>query len=316
MKATTTPASPPSVPVHFLQVKTGDISSEDSEIIVETPVSLTVNGEVWLTFMCTPIDLEALALGFLFNEGHLTSIDEVASVHVCANGDNIDVWLNHAVEKPTNWRRTSGCTGGQTSVIKEHQRTDPEFVPAPISEANTRLSPDSVPVLSDSITTINVDSQIHLTPHQVSWLIDALFESQTLYRLSGGVHTSALSDGKRILVTCEDIGRHNTLDKIAGRCFLDGIDPNHGILLTTGRISSEMLQKAHQMGVDIVISRTSPSSLSIQMAIEGGITLIGYARRNKFNIYTYPTRILSGAKSESISKLYKGVATRAANETA
>jgi len=98
------------------------------------------------------------------------------------------------------------------------------------------------------------------------------------------------SDGKQIVLVAEDIGRHNTLDKLAGMCLLQNSWPEPRILITTGRISSEMLQKAARMGAPILISRTSPSSLSIEMAERYGITLIGYARRQRFNVYTHPQR--------------------------
>src|ERR1041385_5095149 len=88
----------------------------DAETIVESPVSLTVNGQVWLTSMCTPLHLEALAVGFLFNEGVIASMDEVEDVRVCEHGDNVDIWLSRSVEQPQSWRRTSGCTGGVTAV--------------------------------------------------------------------------------------------------------------------------------------------------------------------------------------------------------
>ena len=125
----------------------------------------------------------------------------------------------------------------------------------------------------------------------VGTLVHMLFESQELYRETGGVHTSALSDGERILLAAEDIGRHNTLDKIAGLCLMKSIWPQRRILITTGRISSEMLQKAARLGAAILISRTSPSSLSIEMADRYGITLVGYARRQQFNVYSNPQRL-------------------------
>lgn len=132
-----------------------------------------------------------------------------------------------------------------------------------------------------------------LSAENVGQLIESLSGAQALYKKSGGVHTSALSDGDKILLAAEDIGRHNTLDKLAGYCLLEGINPEKSILLTTGRISSEMMQKAARMGVSLVISRTSPSSLSVQMADNWGITLIGYARRDRFTVYTHAERILS-----------------------
>ena len=102
-----------------------------------------------------------------------------------------------------------------------------------------------------------------------------------------------LSDGKNWLVPAQDIGRHNTLDKIAGYCLLNDLHPEQRVLITTGRISSEMLQKARRLEAAILISRTSPSALSIQLAQTAGITLIGYARRNRFNVYTHAERISS-----------------------
>lgn len=252
---------PANQPIQYHQVSPGQWETIDAEVIVETPVSLTVNGDVWLTFMCTPIDLEAMAIGFLFNEGLIKSAEEVADVRLCASGDNVDVWLHHSVDKPVKWRRTSGCTGGMTSVDHE----------AP-----------SQPIANGGV----------LGADQVGKLINQLFESQQLYRASGGVHTSALCDGQNILVVAEDIGRHNTLDKIAGHCLMEKIDSSKRIILTTGRISSEMLQKSARLKASIVISRTSPSSLSIELAQKWGITLIGYARRNRFNIYAHPERIV------------------------
>lgn len=251
--------------ITYIQVEPHRWVKQDSEIIVETPVSLTVNGEIWLTFMCTPVDLEALAVGFLYNEGIIESAHEIADVRVCASGDNVDVWTNLPVEKPDSWRKTSGCTGGITSVNSDN--------------ADQTVYPDLTP------------NGYGLTPEQVGGLISQLFASQDLYQKSGGVHTSALSDGQNFHIVAEDIGRHNTLDKIAGKCLMQNIFLDHRVLLTTGRISSEMLQKARRIGASILISRTSPSSLSIQLARKFGITLIGYARRDHFKIYSHPERI-------------------------
>ncbi len=252
---------PANMPIQYHQVTPNRWEAIQAEVIVETPVSLTVNGEVWLTFMCTPVDLEAMAVGFLYNEGLISSKEEIVQARLCASGDNVDIWLNHSLEKPAQWRRTSGCTGGVTAVE--------ETLRAPVILNGAALSPG-----------------------QIGRLIHQLFEAQLLYRASGGVHTSALSDGERLAVVAEDIGRHNTLDKIAGRCLMEDVHLPHRVLLTTGRISSEMLQKAARMNAAIVISRTSPSSLSIELAEAYGITLIGYARRDRFNVYTHPARIV------------------------
>jgi FdhD protein len=251
--------------IQFVQFEAGHWQEMDGNVIVEMPVSLTINGELWLTMMCTPIDLEALAVGFLFNEGLLESRDEIVDVRVCPTGDNVDVWLNHSVEKPAQWRRTSGCTGGMTSVESSANQTATQ------------------PIISNGVA---------LTPEQISGLVARLFEAQNIYRQTGGVHTSALCDGDQLIAIAEDIGRHNTLDKLAGLCLLNNTHCERHIVVTTGRISSEMMQKSRRLGASIVISRTSPSSLSIQLANQWGITLIGYTRRNRFNIYAHPGRVI------------------------
>lgn len=254
------------LPIKIVQVENGRSISKDAEVIAETPVSLTVNGVVWLTFMCTPVDLEALAIGFLYNEGVIKSLNEVVQVRLCAAGDNVDIWLNHSADKPEKWRRTSGCTGGFTSV-------DAEATPVP--EALSGTTNGAV-----------------LTSGQIAQLVDTLFEAQELYKRSGGVHTSILTDGKELHIVGEDIGRHNTLDKLAGKYLINECSITHRIIVTTGRISSEMIQKSARIGASIVISRTSPSSMSIRLAERWGITLIGYARRNRFTIYAHPERIM------------------------
>ncbi|MCJ7432953.1 MAG: formate dehydrogenase accessory sulfurtransferase FdhD, partial [Anaerolineales bacterium] len=148
----------------FLRFRAGQWETLGRGVIVETPVSLTVNGQVWITLMCTPTDLEALAVGFLFNEGIVKNREEVDLVQICPHGDNIDVWLNHPVEQPKQWRRTSGCTGGATAVILDglHPELRNGFV---------------------------------LEPRTINRLVEMLINAQELYREVGGVHTSVLSDG-------------------------------------------------------------------------------------------------------------------------
>jgi FdhD protein len=257
--------------LEFLLWKHDKCEQIDSGVIVEGPVSLTVNGEVWMSFMCTPVDLEALAIGFLYNERIIQSMQEVASVRVCTTGDNVDVWLHRSVENPKTWRRTSGCTGGVTA-------TDP-------SETGSDRQDNGSSVLNG----------FRLPAQSVKRLALDLLDSQQLYKDVGGVHTSVLSDGDNVILSAEDIGRHNTLDKIAGLYLLKELRLQNPILITTGRISSEMMQKATRIGATVVISRTSPSSLSIELAQRWGVTLIGYARRDRFNIYTWPERIETGS---------------------
>lgn len=250
--------------VHYVQVTAGKSSYIESEIAIEKAVNLSVNGQSWITFMCTPIYLDELAIGFLFNEGIIEDINDIASIRCCPSKDNIDIWLNHWVDLPKEWRRTSGCSGGLTSVVNTAEDENPSF---------------------------SVNNGITYTPAQLHNLGAQLLESQEIYSLSGGVHASALSDGYNLSLIAEDIGRHNTIDKIAGMMIKNHISYPNRILLSTGRISSEMLQKSFRMNVKVIISRTSPTSLSIELAEIWGLTLIGYARRNSFRVYTHPERI-------------------------
>jgi len=262
----------PQESIHYDRYEFKKWEAVDAATIVETPVALTVNGEVWLTFMCTPVNLEALAVGFLYNEGVITALQDVEDVRVCEHGDNVDVWLNRSVQQPTSWRRTSGCTGGVTAV---------DLLARP--DVSLKGSGPRVP------------------PEKVIDLVEQLIGAQSLYRETGGVHTSALCDTESVLVLAEDIGRHNTLDKIAGLCLMQNFWPETRVLITTGRISSEMLQKAARLEASILISRTSPSSLSIEMAKLYGITLVGYARRHRFNVYTNPFRLSVSTDSSDLS---------------
>ncbi len=229
----------------------------------EAVITLSVNGQALVRLMCTPTNLKDLALGFLFNEGLIKSLDDVAVIELCSGGEGVDIWLTYDIEAPLVRSITSGCSGGTTfedirSV--EHK----------------------------------VKSDLVVTPGQVTALMEQLSDEAALYRRAGGVHTGALvalGEGASIC-TAEDVGRHNTLDKIAGRCLREGRSMEDSVLLTSGRISSEMVSKVAHMGIAVVVSRTSPTTLSIDLAREWGITLIGYTRRRSFRVYTGQRRIV------------------------
>jgi FdhD protein len=118
-----------------------------------------------------------------------------------------------------------------------------------------------------------------------------LNRSARLYRQVRGVHTSILGSADGLLLTAEDIGRHNTVDKLAGKALQAGISTRDHLIVTSGRISSEMLGKARQMGVPVVASRTAPTSISVRLAELWNICLIGYVRQDGMRIYTHPYRL-------------------------
>jgi FdhD protein len=249
-----------SLSTRYLKYNHGRWEPAENGVITEASVDISVNGTFWVSLMCTPTQLEELAVGFLFNEGIISAIEEVEIIRPCDDQCNIDIWLSRGVEEPKQWRRTSGCSGG-------------------VTRADESLLPDPIPVRE------TVD------PQQIAAMMDQLLDSQDLYREVRGVHCSILTDGREPLGIAEDIGRHNTLDKLAGHMLMQRLPRENWIILTTGRISSEMLQKSARLGAYMVISRTSPSSLSVQLARQLGITLVGYARRRQFNVYACPERL-------------------------
>lgn len=235
-------------------IKSTHIPPEESSVV------LTVNGEAWLSFGCSPFLLEELAIGFLYNEHIIESISEVEIARVCENNKNIDVWLNHEAKKPEKWENTSGCAGGKTSNIEKKE--------------------------------IIIKSDLTVEPQLILDLFALLISKQEVYKETRGIHCSLLSDGNHYHLIAEDIGRHNTIDKLAGLFLLDKKHEwTRKIILTTGRVSSEMIQKSARLGIPIVVSRTSPTKTSVEFAKDHNITLIGYTRRNEFTVYANPERI-------------------------
>ena len=230
-------------------------------VITESLLSLFVNGQELATMMCSPLDQEALALGFLFNEGVIESMDEVRLMKANVTHTSIDVFLNRAeFNPPRRLILTSGCGGGISfqDLTVNHPPLNSDFTTTPdILQARMR----------------DLQGEAHL------------------YNAVRGVHTAVLADTEQVLVSAEDVGRHNTIDKIAGKALQQNINTRDKIILTSGRISSEMLNKARRMAVPLVASRTAPTSISVELAQVWGICIVGYVRRGSLRVYTHPERL-------------------------
>ena len=235
---------------------------QDGEVIEEAMISLYVNGTELSSIMATPKEQDLLALGFLYNEGLLETLAEIEILHISQAGCCVDVWLNRHFEKPRRVIITSGCGGGVTF-------TDPAVGIEPL------------------------ESDIRTTPNQLRDAFRQLQPPNSLYARSRGVHAAGLLDTQsgQMLAIVEDVGRHNTIDKLAGACLKQNIDPRGRAILSTGRISSEMMRKAAHMGCPLVASRTSPTSMSVEMAHAWNITLIGYVRQGSLRAYSCPERL-------------------------
>ncbi len=226
------------VPTQWHEYRKDKWSEHDGEVIEEALISIYVNGIELATIMATPQEQDLLALGFLKNEGLIANLGEIEILHISEAGCCVDVWLNRPFEKPERTIITSGCGGGVTF-------TDPEVGLEPLHSAVT------------------------LEPELLQQAFRKLQPPNSLYARSRGVHAAGLLDPQteELVAIVEDVGRHNTIDKLTGCCLKHDIETRDRVLLVTGRISSEMMRKTAVMGCPIVASRTSPTSLSVEMAL-------------------------------------------------
>jgi FdhD protein len=239
----------------YLRVRGDHAEEVAGDVVREQPLTIRVNGDRFLTILCTPVKLEALVVGYLWMERVIQSREEIVRLEVALVDGVADVELTHPATLPTERILTSGCGGGITFRI-DHR---------------------SFPRL---------DSPVRVRPEQLGARMKDLFAAAVLYQRSRGIHGAALSDGDRLLIVAEDVGRHNAVDKVKGEALLTSVPTEDRMLLTTGRISSEMLLKAARMGVPLVASRTSPTEMAVGLAEQLNITVCGYVRADTLNLYS------------------------------
>lgn len=257
-------ATEPETAEHFGQVRLscwryseGQWSRTEPFTSVEFPLQIVVNGSELVTILCTPLKLNVLVAGFLYNEGIINSLKDIAMMRVCEEDYVADVRLvSKDYVLPTRRMLTSGCGGGASFI---EQR-----------DSLARLEP-----------------QLKVGPEDILALMKQVYQKAEMHQRGGGVHASALCDEKNVIVLCEDIGRHNTLDKIKGECLFMDIPTRDRILVTTGRISSEMLLKAGRMEVPVIVSRSAPLTRAVSLAEKLGIAVVGYVRANHLEVYSH-----------------------------
>lgn len=231
---------------------------EDRPVVQESAWTLIVDGCRAFRFLCTPEKLDHLALGFLANEGLIVGPEDVTLLEIHSNDNTIRAQLTG---EPRPFRNP------QSAVRNVLDDLAGDFAP-----------PNSHPFV---------------TPPLVFGLMDAVLENAGKYRETRGLHCSALAAHDGLLALAEDVGRHNTLDKIRGECLARGIPSRNRILLTTARLSFEMLRKAVRLGTPVVISRSSPTDLSVRLARRWGMTIIGYVSGNQMSVYAGRERVAS-----------------------
>lgn len=250
----------------ILKVSGTEVRGELDEVASEIPVRLVLNDKPLVTLLCTPTELEELAVGFLLSEGFLRDRASIRRLYVDGSGPAVIMEID---DMPDDWEMmfekktiSSGCGKG-------------------ITFTNYRRDLDRKITVEDGLISIE----------DIKKLLRVFRNISTLYLDTGGVHSAALSDGKDILFFSEDVGRHNAVDKLIGKAFLQGVSIENKILLTSGRVTSEITTKAGRNRFPILISRAAPSCMAVNYAENMGITLIGFARGDRMNIYTWPNRI-------------------------
>ncbi len=238
----------------YFQVKSGRLDEVKGDVVREQPLTVYVNGERFLTLLCSPFQLEPLVLGYLWMEKVIAGLDDVTEIQISEIDGRADVTLRRPVALPTERILTSGCGGGITF------RIDPRLFP-------------------------RVASGLRVSPSDLSGRMRDLLREAVHYHASRGIHGAALADRDRVLLVAEDVGRHNAVDKLMGLALQRGMATTDRILLSTGRVSSEMLLKAARMSVPIVASRTSPTEMAVALAEQLGVTIIGYLRGDSLNLY-------------------------------
>lgn len=247
-------------------IKTTGFQAETTEDVVvrETSITLYYNQVEIATLLCSPSDIEELALGFFLTEGFIESRDDLYTLRYVQ--DSNIIWAEgRTLSDPTGHRFLSACCGKSRASFAF--ANDARLAKPQASQA--RLSLEEAYTYADYL-------QTHLP----------------LFQATGGIHSGGIAYQGEILFTSYDIGRHNVFDKLFGKAFRAGIDLSDHIIFFSGRVSSEILLKVAKMNIPVLIARSAPTDLALTLARNLNITVAGFARNNRLNIYTCPERLL------------------------
>jgi FdhD protein len=257
------------------RIKDGSRCNIEDSVVAETPLTVMLNGDELATIVCSPYAHEELVVGFLAGEGLVRGADDIKDFFYREKQEV--VWVETSLPSSQEQgnilkRNFASCCGKGRPTF--YFRND---------------SGQIVPVRSCKV----------FSPEMVLDLSRQLEEGSDTFRLTGGVHSAALGGDQGIVARYEDIGRHNALDRILGHVILKNILTDDKAVVLSGRISSEMLIKAARIGVPLVISRSAPTGLAIDLAEDLGITVAGFARGDRMNLYSHPERIINEANADS-----------------
>ncbi|TGC11329.1 formate dehydrogenase accessory sulfurtransferase FdhD [Methanolobus halotolerans] len=245
-------------------------STDLHPVIEEIPLAVSVNGRHVLTAMTSPVMFREFIIGFLYTERIIRSIEEIESIRF--EGNSVSVLTTEPFKILTSQKTVlSGC-GGSMSFL------DIEKLP-------------------------EIDSNLSLSTENIRTTVKEALESE-LHVKTGGIHVVGLYDTKGRIAVVEDIGRHNALDRVIGYALEQKIDLSGTYVICSGRISSEMVRKCLVANIPVIVSRGATTTLAISIARARGLTIIGFVRGKKMNIYSGGKRV-SDIPSRDISYLEK-----------
>ncbi|MDD4802992.1 MAG: formate dehydrogenase accessory sulfurtransferase FdhD [Syntrophomonas sp.] len=245
----------------------GVIEHIEDLVVQETPLTLFLNHTELATMICSPHGYKELGVGFLLTEGLVQKPSDIVDIS-CREEDGL-LWIETSspVPQTNNFlrRHIASCCGKSRAGLYF------------INDAR-QLKP--------------VQSNARFTPEHLLKMINLLEEKSATFKRTGGVHSAALADSSGMLCMYEDIGRHNAVDKVLGYAFLNNIPADDKCLLLSGRVASEILIKAVRANIPLVLSRSAPTGLTIDLAEEMNITVVGFARGQRFSIYSHQEKII------------------------
>jgi FdhD protein len=248
------------VKVPVLRVEDGKQQWTEDIVVREFSVTITVNNRELVSILCSPQKLDYLAAGFLLSQGLIKSKEDLISIRVDEKSACVLMEIKPQVE--ISYKPVVASSGGKGMMLFD--------------------SPE-----------VSKESGITIAPPQVLSLVEKFVKHSKVFTNTGGVHSAALCNIEDIILFSEDIGRHNAIDKIFGEALLKDIPLKDYILLTSGRVSSEILVKAARRNIPVLISKSAPTDAGIRLADELGVTLIGFVRGNKMNVYTNNRRVVT-----------------------
>jgi FdhD protein len=264
----------------IVRVQDGEHTTVDDLVVLEEPLEVVLNGQPIAVLMRMPGQEKELAAGFCLSEGYVRDARDILLIHHCGLGHPAP-----AVDEEETFDSRNRVT----------VRVVPDGMLRPCGDEIVRLirsgcGAAEATALSEALPVIG--GELVVRSSILLGLDRAMREGQDTHREVGGTHAAALftCDGQ-VVVIAEDIGRHNAVDKAIGHCLLRGIGLADKILVTSGRASYEMASKALRVGIPVVASVSAPTALAVHLAENGGLTLIGYLRGRRMNVYTHPERV-------------------------